>query len=54
MESDEFGSHGRYLEVDIANLTVASVYIQTGEASTDRQLEKERFMAGPCSTGWPH
>jgi exodeoxyribonuclease-3 len=26
-------------------LTVASVYIQTGEAGTDRQLEKERFMA---------
>ena len=33
------------LEVDIAGLTVASVYIQTGEAGTDRQLEKERFMA---------
>ena len=27
------------------DLTVASVYIQTGEADTDRQLEKERFMA---------
>jgi exodeoxyribonuclease-3 len=24
---------------------VASVYVQTGEAETDRQLEKERFMA---------
>ena len=42
---DEFALHGRYVEVDIDGLTVASVYIQTGEAGTDRQLEKERFMA---------
>lgn len=45
LESDEFGAHGRYLEVDTAGTTVASVYVQTGEAETDRQLEKERFMA---------
>lgn len=45
MESDEFGSHGRYLEADTAGVTVASLYIQTGEADTPRQLEKERFMA---------
>jgi exodeoxyribonuclease-3 len=42
---DEFAAHGRYLEVDTAGLTVASVYFPTGEAETDRQLEKERFMA---------
>ena len=42
---DEFALHGRYLEVDTGGLTVASLYIQTGEAGTDRQLEKERFMA---------
>jgi exodeoxyribonuclease-3 len=46
---DEFASHGRYLEADIAtpegDLTVVSVYFPTGEAETDRQLEKERFMA---------
>src|SRR4051812_42050787 len=42
---DEFALHGRYVEVDIDGLTVASVYVQTGEAGTDRQLEKERFMA---------
>jgi exodeoxyribonuclease-3 len=46
---DEFAQHGRYLEVDIdtadGGLTVASVYVQTGEAETPRQLEKERFMA---------
>ncbi|WP_197374270.1 exodeoxyribonuclease III [Mycolicibacterium baixiangningiae] len=45
MESEEFGEHGRYLEVDTGGVTVASVYVQTGEADTDRQLEKERFMA---------
>jgi exodeoxyribonuclease-3 len=45
LDSAEFGSHGRYLEVDTAGLTVASLYIQTGEAGTHWQLEKERFMA---------
>ncbi len=43
--SDEFEAHGRYLEVDTAGVTVASIYVPTGEAETDRQLEKERFMA---------
>jgi len=41
----EFEAHGRYLEVDTAGVTIASVYFPTGEAQTDRQLEKERFMA---------
>ncbi|AMO60318.1 exodeoxyribonuclease III Xth [Mycolicibacterium phlei] len=45
LESDEFRSHGRYLEVDTAGVTVASVYVQTGEADTPFQQEKERFMA---------
>ncbi len=43
--AEEFAAHGRYLEVDTAGLTVASVYVPTGEAQTERQLEKERFMA---------
>ncbi|PRC50924.1 exodeoxyribonuclease III, partial [Mycobacterium sp. ITM-2017-0098] len=43
--AEEFASHGRYVEVDTAGVTVASVYFPTGEAETDRQLEKERFMA---------
>jgi exodeoxyribonuclease-3 len=47
--ADEFALHGRYLEVDLDTaggpVTVASVYVQTGEAETPRQLEKERFMA---------
>lgn len=42
--ADEFAAHGRYLEVDTADLTVASVYVPTGEAETDRQREKERFL----------
>jgi exodeoxyribonuclease-3 len=45
IESEEFVTHGRYVEADTAGLTVGSLYIQTGEAGTDRQLEKERFMA---------
>ncbi len=43
--AEEFALHGRYVEVDTADLTVASVYFPTGDAETDRQLEKERFMA---------
>lgn len=43
--ADEFAEHGRYIEVDTGGLTVSSVYFPTGEADTDRQLEKERFMA---------
>ena len=42
---DEFAMHGRYVEADTAGVTVASVYVPTGEADTDRQREKERFMA---------
>ena len=43
--TEEFATHGRYIEADTAGLTVGSVYIPTGEADTDRQAEKERFMA---------
>jgi exodeoxyribonuclease III len=47
--ADEFALHGRYVEVDLNigtdGLTVASVYVQTGEAGTERQQEKERFMS---------
>ena len=44
-QGGEFALHGRYVEADVGDATVASVYIQTGDAGTDRQLEKERFMA---------
>jgi exodeoxyribonuclease-3 len=46
LAATEFESHGRYLEVDLpSGETVGSVYVHTGEAGTDRQLEKERFTA---------
>lgn len=44
--AEEFDHHGRYVEVDLpGGATVASVYVHSGEAGTDRQVEKERFMA---------
>ncbi|GAB7071801.1 hypothetical protein JCM12141A_60900 [Mycolicibacterium hodleri] len=43
--ANEFAAHGRYVEVETAGLTVASVYVPTGEAETERQREKERFLA---------
>ena len=46
LAATEFADHGRYMEVDLpGGATVASVYVHTGEAGTDRQVEKERFMA---------
>ncbi|QNG19505.1 exodeoxyribonuclease III [Rhodococcus triatomae] len=41
---DEFAEAGRYLEADFGDLTVASLYLPSGEAQTPRQDEKERFM----------
>ncbi len=46
LAATEFADHGRYIEVDLpGGATVASVYVHTGEADTERQREKERFMA---------
>ncbi|MCB0934104.1 MAG: exodeoxyribonuclease III [Mycobacterium sp.] len=45
LSATEFEDHGRYLEVDVSGVTIGSLYVHTGEAGTDRQLEKERFMA---------
>ncbi|GAA4685113.1 exodeoxyribonuclease III [Streptomyces youssoufiensis] len=42
--STEFDASGRYLEADLPGLTVASLYLPSGEAGTPRQEEKERFM----------
>ena len=43
-----FADDGRWLEVDLQTpdglLTVVSAYVQTGEAETERQLEKYRFL----------
>lgn len=41
----EFATAGRYLEADLPGVTVASLYLPSGEVGTERQLEKERFMA---------
>jgi len=43
--SAEFDTSGRYAEIDLPNVTVASLYLPSGEAETERQVEKERFMA---------
>ncbi|WP_405167128.1 exodeoxyribonuclease III [Nocardia sp. NBC_01499] len=43
--SSEFGASGRYLEADFGEVTVASVYVHSGEAGTTRQDEKYRYMA---------
>ncbi|MEV4615689.1 exodeoxyribonuclease III [Kitasatospora sp. NPDC049258] len=43
--STEFDASGRYVEIDLPGLTVASLYLPSGEVGTDRQDEKERFMA---------
>ncbi len=46
LAATEFEDHGRYLEADLPDgTTVGSVYVHTGEAGTDKQAEKERFMA---------
>ncbi|MEU5715418.1 exodeoxyribonuclease III [Streptomyces sp. NPDC020403] len=43
--SEEFDASGRYAEVDLPGVTVASLYLPSGEVGTERQEEKERFMA---------
>jgi exodeoxyribonuclease III len=40
----EFAEAGRYIEGDFGDVTVASLYLPSGEVGTDRQDEKERFM----------
>lgn len=42
--SDEFDGSGRYVEVDLPGVTVASLYLPSGEVGTERQEEKLRFM----------
>ncbi|MFC7447666.1 exodeoxyribonuclease III [Rhodococcus daqingensis] len=41
---EEFAEAGRYIEADFDDLTVASLYLPSGEVETDRQAEKERFL----------
>ncbi|MFH9074099.1 exodeoxyribonuclease III [Streptomyces alboflavus] len=42
--SQEFGGSGRYVEADLPGVTVASLYLPSGEVGTERQDEKVRFM----------
>jgi exodeoxyribonuclease-3 len=42
--SEEFDSGGRYVEADLPGVTVASLYLPSGEVGTERQDEKVRFM----------
>ncbi|MFE0005933.1 exodeoxyribonuclease III, partial [Streptomyces erythrochromogenes] len=42
--SGEFDTAGRYLEIDLPGVTVASLYLPSGEAGTEKQDEKYRFM----------
>jgi exodeoxyribonuclease III len=42
--SAEFDASGRYAEADLPGITVASLYLPSGEAGTERQEEKVRFM----------
>ncbi|MER6913210.1 exodeoxyribonuclease III [Streptomyces sp. NPDC000594] len=40
----EFAASGRYIEADLPGVTVASLYLPSGEVGTERQDEKYRFM----------
>ncbi|MFC9424587.1 exodeoxyribonuclease III [Streptomyces sp. NPDC056987] len=42
--SAEFDASGRYAEIDLPGITVASLYLPSGEVGTERQDEKIRFM----------
>ncbi|MFF8832547.1 exodeoxyribonuclease III [Streptomyces sp. NPDC015131] len=42
--SAEFDTTGRYVEADLPGVTVASLYLPSGEVGTERQDEKIRFM----------
>ena len=41
----EFEQSGRYLEAHLPGVVVASLYLPSGDVGTERQDEKERFMA---------
>ncbi|MBB5155002.1 exodeoxyribonuclease-3 [Saccharopolyspora phatthalungensis] len=42
--SAEFDESGRYVEIDLPGLVIASLYLPSGDVGTPRQDEKERFM----------
>jgi exodeoxyribonuclease III len=42
--AEEFDGAGRYVEVDVPGLTVASLYLPNGTVGTPKQDEKDRFL----------
>lgn len=42
--SQEFDTSGRYVEIELPDVTVGSLYLPSGETGTERQDQKERFM----------
>ncbi|MCI3227034.1 exodeoxyribonuclease III [Streptomyces sp. NP-1717] len=42
--SAEFDTSGRYAEIDLPGVTVASLYLPSGDVGTERQDQKVRFM----------
>lgn len=43
-DPDDFDSQGRYLEVDLPGLTVASLYLPKGDVAGEKYLRKLRFL----------
>lgn len=41
---EEIDAQGRYLEVDLPGLTVASLYLTKGVTGTEKQVAKDRFL----------
>jgi exodeoxyribonuclease-3 len=41
----EFEDSGRYVEITLPGLVIGSVYVPSGDVGTERQDEKDRFMA---------
>ncbi|TWP46005.1 exodeoxyribonuclease III [Lentzea tibetensis] len=41
----EFDASGRYVEIELPDVVVASLYLPSGDVGTPKQDEKERFMA---------
>jgi len=45
VDAAEWADAGRYVEVDLPGVTVASLYLPNGTVGTPRQDEKDRFLA---------
>lgn len=45
VDAAEWADAGRYVEVDLPGITVASLYLPNGTVGTPRQDEKDRFLA---------